>query len=95
MLSKQQKVFKDDFEPPLWASWLVEGCFAEDHWLFTYEAYCRGWYPNSVQAAKLSDDPSVKFLAEAKVTFVNDKKIQTYRPKKLVSYGGGGGGASM
>lgn len=94
MLSKQQKVFKDDFEPPLWASWLVEGCFAEDHWLFAYEAYCRGWYPNSVQAAKLFDDPSVKFLAEAKVTFINDKKIQTYRPKKLVSYGGGGG-ASM
>jgi hypothetical protein len=95
MLSKQHKVFAAEFEPPLWASWLAEGCFAEDHWLFAYEAYRRGWYPNSVQAAKVSDEPSVKFLAESKVTFVNDKKIQGYLPKKLITYGGGGGGASM
>ena len=95
MLSKKQKVFKGDFEPPLWASWLAEGCFAEDHWLFGYEAYRRGWFASEVQTAKLSDDPPVKFLAEAKVTFVNDKKIDGYLPKKLVTYGGGGGGASM
>ena len=95
MLSKQHKVFAAEFESPLWASWLAEGCFAEDHWLFAYEAYGRGWYPNSVQAAKLADDPSVKFLAESKVTFVNDEKIQGYLPKKLITYGGGGGGASM
>ena len=95
MLSQQYKVFAAEFESPLWVSWLAEGCFAEDHWLFAYEANGRGWYSNSVQAAKLADDPSVKFLAESKVTFVNDKKIQGYLPKKLITYGGGGGGASM
>jgi hypothetical protein len=95
MITKDLHLFAADFQPPLWASWLVENCFSQDHWLFAYEAYRRGWFPDEVRIAKLPKEPSVKFLSDAAVTFVNDKKIRGYLPKKLVIYGGGGGGASV
>lgn len=95
MLSKDQRIFASDFEPALWAAWLDDGCFTDDHWLFGYEAFRRGWFADKVNSAKLADEPSVKFLAGMGVTFVNDKLITHYLPKKLVVYGGGGGGGSM
>ena len=92
IIAKERKMFAADFESPLWVSWLVEECFKQEHWLFAYEAYRRGWFPDKVRTARIRTEPSVKFLGDADVTFVNDKQIVGYLPKKLVIYGGGGGG---
>lgn len=92
MVAQEKKVFASDFASPLWESWLVEDCFKQEHWLFGYEANRQGWLGQKVRAAKLRQEPSVKALTEAGVTFVNVKQIASYLPKKLVVHGGGGGG---
>lgn len=92
MIAKDRSMFAADFESPLWESWLVEDCFKQEHWLFAYEAYRWGWFVDKVRIAKIHEEPSAKFLGDAGVTFVNDKQIEGYLPKKLVVYGGGGGG---
>lgn len=92
MLAKDRNVLVADFESALWSSWLIEGCFAQDHWLFAYESYRRGWVPDKVRDAKLSDDLAVKFLGDKGVTCINDKQVGSYLPSRLVVYGGGGRG---
>ena len=92
MRAREREVLSVDFESTLWASWLVEGCFAQDHWLFAYESCCRGWFADKVHAAKLPDDLAVRFLTDNGVTFINDNQIENYSPSRLIAYGSGGGG---
>ncbi len=91
MRVRDKGVFASTFESALWTSWLVEGCFSQEHWLFAYESYKRGWFPDKVLAAKLPDDLAVKFLGDNGVTFINDRQIESYHPSRLVAYGSGGG----
>ncbi|MHC9061190.1 RNA-directed DNA polymerase [Nitrospira sp. CMX1] len=93
MVTKERKVFAEDFTSPLWESWLVEDCFHQfhqDHWLLGYEANRRGWFTEKVRAARVDSEPTVKALTDAGVTFINDKKLDEYLPNKLVVCSGGG-----
>jgi hypothetical protein len=86
------RVFSQPFEPPLWKSWLQQDCFLQDHWLFAYEAYRRGWFAPEVAAAKIERDANVAFLHGAGVTFIVDNARTAYVPPRGIAAGGGGAG---
>jgi hypothetical protein len=89
----ERRVFAGTFTSPLWASWIVNDSFNQDHWMFVYEALRRGWYANEVKAAKLSDDVDAAFLIDADVTFIDSDMIDTYSPAGVMMlwYSGGAG----
>lgn len=87
-------VFSQPFDSLLWRSWLQEDCFLQEHWLFAYEAYRRGWFPDEVAVSKIAHDPNAAFLEHVGVTFIVDDAHTTYKPKKAPAGGGiifGGG----
>lgn len=92
--SATTQVFSQPFDSPLWKSWLQQDCFMQEHWLFAYEAYGRGWFPSEVAASQISHDAHAAFLQGAGVTFIVDNAHTSYVPTKVTSGGGGstGGG---
>lgn len=82
----------DELSSDLWESWLEEGCFEQNHWLFSYEAYRNGWMADKLTKAKLDGVVACKFMKDTGVTFVDEQKILNYRPARLQNVGGGGGG---
>ena len=84
--------FSQPLDPPLWKSWFQQGCFVEEHWLFVYEAYRRGWFAPEVAASQIARDPCAAFLRGKNVTFIVDNAHTTYVPQRARLVGGGGGG---
>jgi hypothetical protein len=91
--STTTQVFSQPFDSPLWKSWLQQDCFYQDHWLFAYEAFRRGWFVPEVAASGIANDVSVAFLNGAGVTFIEDNARTTYVPTRAQITGGGGGGS--
>lgn len=89
--STTTQVFSQPFDSPLWKSWLQHNCFMQDHWLFVYEAYRRGWYVPEVAASQIAQDSNAAFLHGAGVTFIVDNALTSYVPQRA-TYGGGGAG---
>jgi hypothetical protein len=89
-IAKERNVFSPTFESSLWASWIVEDAFNQDHWIFVYEALRRGWYESEVKTAKLSEDSNASFLLASGVTFINDEGIDKYSPANLLMLYSGG-----
>src|SRR3989338_5007375 len=87
------QVFSQPFDSPLWKSWLQQDCFLQEHWLFAYEAYRRGWFPAEVAASQIAQDAHAAFLQGAGVTFIVGNAHAVYVPTKAtVGVGGGAGG---
>ena len=93
MASTTTTTFSQPFNPPLWMSWFQQDCFLEEHWLFVYEAYRRGWFAPEVAASQIAQDPGAAFLRGAGVTFIVDNARTTYVPQRAIATGGGGGSA--
>jgi len=92
-IAQERAVFASTFTSPLWASWVVEDAFNQDHWMFVYEALRRGWYAGEVKAANLSNDVNAAFLLAAGVTFIDDDVVENYSPTDVMMwYAGGAGG---
>jgi Reverse transcriptase (RNA-dependent DNA polymerase) len=95
LIAKDKGIFNDDFDSPLWASWVVNEAFDQDHWIFVYEAYFQGWFSNEVKAAKLKTVLTLKFFKANAITFIDEDAPQTYRPARLQrqtrTYSAGGG----
>ena len=64
----------------------------QEHWLFAYEAYRRGWFPSEVAASQISQDAHAAFLQGAGVTFIVDNAHTSYVPTKATSGGSSGTG---
>lgn len=86
--------FSQSFDSPLWKSWFQQDCFFEEHWLFVYEAYRRGWFAPEVAASQIAQEPCAAMLQAAGVTFIVDNAHATYIPPRALPVGGGGGGGS-
>lgn len=84
--------FDKEFSSPLWESWLVEDCFLQEHWMFAYEAFRMGWSPEKVKTSKIKSDPVAAHLHGLGVSFLNPEASQSYKPRKIIVFGGGGGG---
>jgi len=82
----------DELSSDIWDSWLEEGCFEQNHWLFSYEAYRNGWMADKLTKANLDGVVACKFMKNTGITFVDEQKILNYRPARLQSVCGGGGG---
>ncbi|NQD37761.1 RNA-directed DNA polymerase [Permianibacter sp. IMCC34836] len=85
-------VFSQPIDSRLWRSWLQQDCFYQEYWLFAYEAYRRGWFPNEVAASQIAQDPCAAFLNNSGVTFIVDNAVAAYVPQRAQAGGGGGGG---
>lgn len=94
MASTTTTTFSQPFNPELWTSWFQQNCFFEEHWLFVYEAYRRGWFATEVAASQIALDPCAAFLKGAGVTFTVDDARTTHVPHRVSTTGGGGGGGS-
>ena len=90
--SATTQVFSQPFDSPLWKSWLQQDCFMQEHWLFAYEAYKRGWFPSEVAASQIAQDAHAVFLRCAGVTFIVENAHTAYVPTKAMFWGGGGAG---
>jgi hypothetical protein len=87
MLAKSQGVFHNDFYSELWASWLVEDCFIQEHWLFAYECYRRNWLPEAVAHTNIDRDSAANYLKNMGVTFLADSAAVNYVPPYLNLHG--------
>lgn len=88
------QVFSQPCDSPLWKSWLQQDCFLQEHWLFAYEAYRRGWFPAEAAASQIAQDAHAAFLQGVGVTFIVDNAYTAYMPTKAIIGGGiaSGGG---
>lgn len=89
--STTTQVFSQPFDSPLWKSWLQQDCFFQDHWLFVYEAYRRGWFATEVAMSQIAIDATASFLHGAGVTFLADNALTEYVPGAIFGGGSGGG----
>lgn len=90
-LHNRETLFDPDYQPTLWEGWLVDECFISDHWLFSYEAYKRGWMQTAVAASDIAKDPVAVWMKGQGISFIRDSEV--YVPKK-VALGSGSAGAS-
>ena len=86
------KAFDEDFQSPLWESWLVEECFLQEHWIFAYEALHRNWCGAKVKASKIDKDSVAAFLNAQGISFLNPDSVAAYKPSKIMIPVWGGGG---
>lgn len=83
--AKDRGIFSADFESAIWASWIIEDSFNQENWLFIYEALKQGWYEDKIEKNKIKSDKSVKFLLVNGVSFLDNDKVDSYIPKKLLT----------
>lgn len=67
-------------------------CFDDEHWLFAYECFHRGWHAGEVATAGINAAHGPAFLHRLGVTFVDEDIIGTYQPPMPHWPTGGGGG---
>lgn len=90
-LAKNQGVFRQDFTSVLWESWLIDECFIQEHWLFAYECYRRGWIPESVTRSNISGNNTARYFCENGITFLAENAADNYVPSYINIHGVGGG----
>jgi hypothetical protein len=82
-LADERGIFSESLTSAVWARWLEPECFADTHWLFTYEAYRQGWMADKVAHARLNEVACCEFLNQSGVSFLRDTAIAEYQPERF------------
>lgn len=90
-LAKSQGVFRPDFSSALWESWLIDECFIQEHWLFAYECYRRGWIQEAVIRSNISGNGTARYFREIGITFLDGDAAANYVPSYINIHSIGGG----
>nr|WP_074891560.1 RNA-directed DNA polymerase [Pseudomonas graminis] len=73
-------VFDAGFSSALWESWLVDECFKQEHWMFAYECYNRGWYAVKIGSTDIGTNAAAMYLKSYGVTFLDPTAASDYVP---------------
>lgn len=90
-MSSLGKVFDNDFQSPLWESWLIKGAMYSEHWLFSYEAMRNNWHSTKIIASKLNVDVNALHMKNLGIRFIDITKSHSYIPNsQLAGFTSGG-----